>query len=387
MAESLLQDWGDPQPSALAVLAAERRRAGHTVTDLVTANPQEHGFEFPQDLLAAILAESATAARTYAPDPRGRVGAREAVAAWHGDRVAADRVLLTPGTSFAYWMAFRLLCDGGGEVLCPTPTYPLFDDLARLAGAAVRRYHLRESGARWALDPDEVEFQVTPRTRAVVVVSPHNPTGTVAGAGELAALAAIARRHNLAIVFDEVFRDFTHTADRVPRPSEFDAPLTLTLNGFSKMLSLPGLKAAWVVAEGDPPAADRFLHAAEYVSDTFLPLSEITQAAIPLLLERAAAIPPRFAALYTRRMAELVASWRAAGLPATMPEAGPYLCIPLPSPAGALAEQALRDQGILVHPGSLYGLDDHRLVMTCVAAPPWPVRELAALAAAPASRP
>ena len=87
------------------------------------------------------------------------------------------------------------------------------------------------------MDPDEVRFQVTARTRAIVVVSPHNPTGMVASEQEMSALAAIAREHHLAIIFDEVFREFLHGDTRIVRPSDAGAPLSITLNGFSKMLS------------------------------------------------------------------------------------------------------------------------------------------------------
>ena len=176
---SLLHAWGHAAPSELADALDALAAAGRPVRDLVTANPQEHGLAFDDHLLGDILAAAARDARTYHPHPAGQPAAREAVAAYHGDGLPAAQVVLTPGTSFGYWAAFRLLADPpGGEVLCPSPTYPLFDDLARLAGLTVRRYHMHEAGGRWAIDPDEVAFQVTPRTRAIAVVSPQDRKST-----------------------------------------------------------------------------------------------------------------------------------------------------------------------------------------------------------------
>jgi hypothetical protein len=378
----LLDAWGAPQPSELACAIAQRRAEGAPVRDLVSANPQEEGFEFPQELLADILSEAAVTSRIYSPNPRGQPAAREAVAEYHGG-VGGDSVLLTPGTSMAYWYAFRLLASEGGEILCPSPTYPLFADLARLTGAGVRRYHLRRDGARWAMDPEEVAFQVTPRTRVVVVVSPHNPTGTVASADELAALAELARRHGLAVILDEVFREFLHTAAHVHRPAEFGMPLAITLNGLSKMLSLPGMKAGWMAVDGENAALrSRFLNAAEYLSDTFLPVSELTQAAMPRLLREGRGATAGFGALCRQRMAALVGAWRSSGVTAGMPEGGPYLVVPAGGDAASVSECVLRlvrERGIVVHPGDLYGIDEPSLVMTCIPRPPVSVHEIAAM--------
>lgn len=381
----LLREWGEGNPSDLALAIRSRRASGGEITDLITANPQEHGFEFPQDLLADIVSEAVARARYYQPDPKGQLEAREAVAEYHGNAISAGQVILSPGTSLAYWYAFSLLADPGDEVLCPSPTYPLFDDLARLAKLRVRRYYLRKEGSRWALDPEELAFQLTPRTRAVVLVSPHNPTGTAANAGELAEVARLARKHGFAVILDEVFREFLHGTVSARRPSEFDAPLAITLNGFSKMFALPGIKAAWMVAEGDPGLRDRFLAAAEYVSDTFLPVSEYTQAAMPRILREGAGVHAGLAALCGARMRDLVGEWRRAGIGADIPEAGIYLPVPLPG-FSQEAEQSLTfrlvaEHGILVHPGILYDLPQAHLVMTCIHRPPWPIQAIAGLVA------
>jgi aspartate/methionine/tyrosine aminotransferase len=363
----LLREWGEASPSELTDAVRARREAGLPVADLVTANPHEHGYVFPPEVIERALVDGLRVSHPYRPDARGNVRTREAVASWHGAR-SADDVVLTPGSSFAYWACFRLLCEPGDEVLCPVPTYPLFDDLARLAGASVRSYHLRrDSTGRWGIDVEEVAFQITPRTRVLVVVSPHNPTGTVASVQELTALGELARRHGLAIVFDEVFREVRHAATCVPRPSDCGAPLCVTLNGLSKMLSLPGLKAGWMVVEGDAEQRRRLLAAMEYLCDTFLPVNEAVQAAVPELLKAGAGPAAEFAAQYRAAMERGVAAWRAEGFNVAMPDGGVYLPVPVPvrdAPAAAL--DLVRAEGVLVHPGELYRFPVPHVVTTVV---------------------
>lgn len=375
---SLLRDWGTPTPSLLSREVERRRYSGLPITDLITANPHEHGFLFDPAILRAALEEAATAASVYRPDAKGQLAAREAVAAYHGEAVTAHNVLLTPGTSMSYFYAFRLLAGDGGEILCPSPTYPLFEDIAEIAGASVRRYHLHKKGSHWVLDPEEVRFQLTSRTRAIVVVSPHNPTGSVARKDELEAVCAVSRDRKIPIIFDEVFREFTHDGSCVARPA--NAHLSLVMNGFSKMFSLPGSKAGWIVAAGDASAVRAFLNSAEYMSDTFLPVSEYTQAMMPLLFRDGVTETRRFAAEYTIRMTQLVNDFVSAGIDAEMPEAGPYLPVALPASvkdSEQFALSLLTETGILVHPGSYYEMPLPGVVLTCVTPPPYPAVQLA----------
>lgn len=374
---TLLEEWSHGAASDLARECDERRRRGEGLTDLITANPQDEGFEFSATLLDECLAEGLRASRVYRPDASGRREAREAVARFHGG-IGADQVLLTPGTSLAYWAVFRLLAGQGTEILCPSPTYPLFDDLAKLAGIGVRRYHLAERDGKWSVDPAEVEFQVTLRTRAIAIVSPHNPTGSVASKEELEAVCAIARHHGLAVIFDEVFREFVHTGAKVWRPSECGAPLAVTLNGFSKMFALPGLKAGWMVVEGDAPLCRPFLDAAAYLWDTLLPVCDTVQAAMPRLMDEGMGEAARFAALMRDRMEEMVKTCRAAAVQTNHPAAGPYLILEVPDLSSHAAEEEfavrlLRKRGILLHPGGFYDLPPGHLVATCIRRPPYPM--------------
>ncbi len=361
----LLADWSAPHPSLLSEAIARRRASGLPLLDLITANPHEHGFACDPALVERAMLHGLRERAVYRPDPRGFIEARQAIAEWHG--ASAEHVILTPGTSLAYFYAFRLLAERG-EVLCPTPTYPLFDDLARLAGVGVRRYHLGCREGRWFIDPEEVEFQVTPATRVLVLVSPHNPTGHVVGDEEMEALCALARRHGLAIVFDEVFRDVLHRVDRAPRPSWHGAPLSVTLNGLSKRLALPGLKAGWMVVEGDAPRRDALLHALEYLSDTLLPVNEAVQGALPLLMREGESEVRRLAVLASARVRTMLAAARDAGFAMAEPDGGIYGLLPLGEEwkgrEETLAIDLVEQRGVLLHPGSLYGIEAPHLVMT-----------------------
>ena len=153
-------------------LARLRARQGALV-DLTESNPTRVGLDYPPGILNALADESGL---VYDPQPRGLAAARGAVARHldrQGVRVDPSRVALAAGTSEAYSRLFTLLCDPGDEVLVPRPGYPLLDHLARLDGLTPRPYSLVYRGD-WEIDGDALERQVTPRTRALVVVNPNN---------------------------------------------------------------------------------------------------------------------------------------------------------------------------------------------------------------------
>jgi len=125
---------------------------GHNIVDLVRGNVNEHGIVYPPEILQEILMRAADLARVYRPDSLGQLAAREAIAQYYGTlRIPAEQILITPGTSVSYWYCFKLLAEPGDEMLCPQPSYPLFDYIARLAGVEMTHYRLVES-RQWAID-------------------------------------------------------------------------------------------------------------------------------------------------------------------------------------------------------------------------------------------
>lgn len=366
-----LQSAGPPPPNALYAARAERLARGAPVTDLTAGNPTEHGRGFPAGTLSEILGRAAAAASIYRPDPLGLPAAREAVSAWYGARgleFPAERILLTPGTSLSYFYAMSLLAAPGDEFLCPRPSYPLFETIAGLCGVALATYPLREENA-WAFDPEEIEAQVSTRTRAVVVISPHNPTGAVASREALDGVAQVARRHGLALIHDEVFSEFLRGGQALPRPAG-DAPLQLTLNGVSKMFALPGLKVGWIAAGGETSRAARFMAGLEHLSDTFLPVNDAAQHALPEIFRAGADFLPGLQAwLEERRAQALEIVGRSPALRCVPPAGGFHLALRLAGGAAdeeAFAVELLREHGVLVHPGHFYELPAPHVALTFV---------------------
>ena len=152
---------------------AQRRAAGLPILDLTESNPTRAGIVYPA---ADILAGFATPqSLVYDPSSNGLPQARAQIAELYG--VVDERVVLTASSSEAYSWLFKLLCDPGDEVLTPRPSYPLFEYLAALESVNIRQYPLRyDSG--WFIDFAPLEASIHSRTRAIVVVSPNNPTGS-----------------------------------------------------------------------------------------------------------------------------------------------------------------------------------------------------------------
>ena len=348
----------DLTPNRLSSVLEARRRRGEPVLDLTETNPTRVGIPYPPDLLAPL---ADPAALTYEPSPRGLASAREAVSADHARRgvtVDPGRVLLTASTSEAYAWLFKLLCDPGDAVLVPRPSYPLFAYLARLESVDVHPYALSYDG-EWHLDPDAVRDAVTPRTRAVVVVSPNNPTGSFVTRTEAEALLELGAERGLAVISDEVFADYSFGSDprRAASLAGDGAALAFSLGGLSKSCGLPQLKLAWIAVSGPEKWRAPALARLEVVADTYLSVSTPVQRAAPALLARRRELQ--------RPIAERVAANRdalrrrlGAGSPASLLGAEGGWSAILQVPATESEEQRvtrlLEEQGVLVHPGYFF---------------------------------
>ena len=211
--------------------------------------------------------------------------AREAVSEYYAGRVHPDRILLTASTSEGYAYLFKLLANPGDEVLVPRPSYPLFGYLAALESVSVVEYPLVYHG-RWSIDLEALAQKMTPRTRAIVLVNPNNPTGSFLKAPELARLVEICREHELALISDEVFADYGFVDDPERRRSltGVDDILTFSLSGLSKVVGLPQLKLGWIVCSGPAALRRQAFDRLELIADTYLSVSTSVQwAAAPVL--------------------------------------------------------------------------------------------------------
>src|ERR1017187_3119632 len=273
----------DAGESSYAAAVREARASGQRLFDLTVSNPTQCGFSYDAEALPGALANPR--ALSYDPDPRGMRVAREAVVGYyagHGAEVAVDDLVLTTSTSESYSFLFRLLCDPGDEVLVAQPSYPLFDFLADLDDVRLKPYPLFYDHGWW-IDFAGLERAITPRTRAIILVHPNNPTGHWTGAGERELLEALCARRGLALIVDEVFLDYPlreSGAGRSFARGEHPA-LTFVLSGLSKIAGLPQMKAAWIATLG--PERDRAvaLVRLEIVADTFLSMNAPVQLAMP----------------------------------------------------------------------------------------------------------
>ncbi len=343
----------------LTTAIASMRADGRAFIDLTESNPTRAGFEYPPDLLAPL---GDTRALTYAPSPLGTDDAREAVArdyARQGINVSPDRIVLTASTSDAYSMLFKLLADAGDDVLVPRPSYPLFDHLARLDLVAVRPYDLDIHGG-WSIDFSSVERALTPRTRAILIVSPNNPTGSFVGADELDRLAAFCAPKRIAIVADEVFADYELTAGaaaRAGRAATRRDVLAFSLGGLSKSVGLPQVKLGWMALGGPDALVRAALERLEHVCDTYLSVSTPVQVAAARLLERGAAIRSQIAARVAENYRSLIALGSRTPSCRVLPsDGGWYAVLHVPSLESEeeLVVRLLTVDGVLMHPGYFF---------------------------------
>ena len=201
--------WDSPA-NRLTQLLAQKRRDGANILDLSESNPTRAGLAYPPSLLEAFTDPRIL---TYQPEAAGLPAARQVVAAYYASRglaVDIDRILLTASTSEAYSYLFKLLCDPGDEVLVPSPSYPLFELLANMEFVKVKQYPLLYDHG-WSIDPQTIAAAAGPRTRAVIVVNPNNPTGSYLKRAEFYALSEFCAARSLALISDEVFFDYALT--------------------------------------------------------------------------------------------------------------------------------------------------------------------------------
>ncbi len=357
----------DYTPNEITRLLAEKRRAGIPILDLTETNPTRAGLSVTGATELAALADPRGA--FYDPDPRGSAGAREAVARYYMERARAsgggegtlspEDLVLVASTSEAYAHLFRLLCEEGDEVLAPRPSYPLFEPLASLEGVRLQTYRLTydPSGSGWRLDLDSLEAALGPRTRAVVLVQPNNPTGSCLSSEEIARVEDICATRGIAIISDEVFGDFPWPPRARPLPSILGDRRTLTfvLGGLSKLCGMPQMKLGWIALAG-PAEAKREAHRGlEWIGDLFLSVSTPAQIALPTLLKARDGFRERVARRLEANLARLrELGNRNAGFAVLEGEGGWSATIATPAVAEEYALAALRDQDVLLHPGHFY---------------------------------
>jgi alanine-synthesizing transaminase len=352
-------------PNALSLLLEAKRRTGIPVFDLTESNPTRAGIAYPGDYLGALADPRAA---LYEPEPFGLPSARELIAREYG-APSPERVVMTASTSEAYAWLFKLLCDPGDEVLVPRPSYPLFDYLAALESVVVRHYGLFYDHGAWCIDFHTIERALNDRTRAIVVVNPNNPTSHFIARHELRELTGICAERGVAIISDEVFRDYAidPRGERVLSAGHEggEGVLTFTLHGLSKTVGLPQMKLAWMIASGPDDLVRDALQRLEMIADTYLSAGTPVQCALPTLLNLRQPVQEQI----IRRLRDNLELLRGSGLCTLDVEAG-WCAIVTHSRGGDFAEALLREHDVLVQPGYFYDFEgDGYLVLSLLTKP------------------
>ena len=357
------------EESDLARAYRRRIQAGLPIADLTASNPTRCGFAYPPELLNALTDPRSL---DYDPQPLGLLAARQAVCGYyaaHKVKVSPQQIVLTTSTSEAYSYLFRLLCDPGDDIVSLQPGYPLFDFLAVLDDVKLSTAPLVYDHG-WQIEFESLERTITPRTRAIVVVHPNNPTGHFTKPWEKDRLAGLCRDRGLALIVDEVFLDYPQSAsdgtderaNEIAEPGENTASFASGLegvpvfivSGLSKIAGLPQMKAAWIVATGPQcaPAMARL----EVIADTFLSSNAPVQWALPVWLRAAGSIQQQIRHRVHRNLALLDREFdRAPGLNRLKVEGGWYAMLRIPAlEPGDTTALNLLERGVWVHPGHFF---------------------------------
>jgi aspartate/methionine/tyrosine aminotransferase len=361
-------NW-NTEESDLARAHRLRVESGLPVADLTASNPTRCGFAYPASLLNALAHPHAF---DYDPQPRGLLAARESVCAYyrsHAVSLTPEQIILTTSTSEAYSFLFRLLCDPGDEILIPQPSYPLFDFLAALDDVRLRAAPLvYENG--WQIDAEGIRLAITPRTRAIVLVHPNNPTGHFTKPWEAEALAALCRDHDLSLIVDEVFLDYSFGAAAQSFAAGLAGVPVYVVSGLSKIAALPQMKAAWIVATG--PQRDRALARLEIIADTFLSMNAPVQWALPAWLDGRADLQEQIRGRVAANLAVLDrAVATVESLQRLALEGGWYAVLRIPSvqPDEQTVLELLQ-RGVWLHPGYFFGMPESGWLVLSLLAPP-----------------
>ena len=350
---------------AIRNIVAEAKKVeagGRKVRYLNIGDPIPFGFQTPPHMIEAVVRALRDGHNGYAPSV-GIPAAREAVTSecvTRGMPMTPDRVLITSGTSEGIELALTALAEAGDEVLVPTPTYPLYT--AVLAKIGARPVFYRTDADRgWQPDLDHLRSLVSPRTKALVVIDPNNPTGATYPAETRRALLEIAETHNVPLLADEVYADLAFDG---PVPAfaaqNPDAPV-ITFSSLSKAYLAPGWRSGWM-AVGRTERLDDVLAGIKKLADGRLCSTGPMEHALVAALNGDRSHQAAFrSALRERAVLSHDRLNAIDGITSVMPSAAFYAMPRVSLPDGATDEDfvlaLLRETGVLCVYGSGFGAD------------------------------
>ena len=327
------------------------------IDDVIAMGRGDPDFHTPAHVVAAAKA-AIDADQHHYTGPTGLPALREAIAANLGSEYGLDygpgEIVVTAGVQESIMLAMLGLVAPGDEVLLTSPRFTTYDTAVRLCGGVPVPVptHLTDD---FALDPKEVEARITPRTRAFVLVSPNNPTGAVTPPGAIRAIAEIAERHDILVIADEIYAKLVYP----PHEHLSLATLpgmrgrTITLNGFSKTYAMTGWRVGYLAAPAD------FVEALTEPRHTLsINTCTISQhAALAALTGPQEEVEGHYRA-YAERRAYLMDACDALGLRYGAPGGAFYFYTDVSSSGlsgAAFCEALLRETGVMVFPGDLFG--------------------------------
>jgi alanine-synthesizing transaminase len=252
----------------LARRALELSRKGYEIISLNIGNPALFGFRTPETMRLAMI-ENFPDSEGYCHQ-KGIFPAREAIVMQQQGRgvssVTAEEVFIGNGVSELIDIALRALLNEGDEVLVPSPDYPLWTAAVNLNRGKAVHYPCRPENG-FIPDPEEIESLITPRTRAIVIVNPNNPTGAVYPRDVLTSIAKLAERRELVLLCDEIYDQITYDgAEFVPMATLARDAVCVTMSGLSKVYRACGYRVGWAVVSGNVGAAKDFIGAMELLA-------------------------------------------------------------------------------------------------------------------------
>lgn len=346
------------------VSAAEaQERAGRSVVYLNIGDPQAYGFRPPAHVVEAVTRALKDSFTGYAHSA-GLQAARSAVAAYAttlGAPIMPEQVLITSGASEAADLALTALVNEGDEVLLPAPGYPIYPAILNKLGAIARYYTLNSSDA-WQPSIEEIDSLITNRTRALVLINPNNPTGSIIPDETTKQLLELAGRHKLLVIADEVYRELCFEKEPTSASvlaQEMEVPV-ITLESLSKTHLVPGWRVGWMRYTHEKQMRD-LTEAIGRLASGRLCSPTPAQYAVKPALEGSREFQRDFLNELKRRRDFCVDRIRNnEGLSCETPAAAFYLMLRAERLGGRTDEEfvleLLKETGVLVVPGSGFGM-------------------------------
>jgi aspartate/methionine/tyrosine aminotransferase len=342
----------------------ELRSVKKEILDLTISSPMQAGivFDIADDL--HYLAENPKW-QFCAPDACGQLYAREAIAKYAGND--CDNIFVASSTSEAYSALFHVFCEKGDLILTPNPGYPLIDTIAELNGLNTHPYFLKPDFSRniWEIDLDSLD-SVPPNAKVFLLINPHNPTGHVPTKKEFEHVLQFCEKNKLVLVIDAVFNAYNLKTNYQLNPQ---IP-TFILDGLSKSAGLPHIKVAWINAIVPKKQKQHIYNSLEYVLDSQLNCSYLSQALCARVLPRAREFQKNVIDRLKENhvfLCDYFSKMDAKIIPAA---GGWYQSFYFPNADDEeLCLNLLKEKQILTHPGFLFDFEDGWLVGSLLCRP------------------